>query len=191
MTAHDEDEIPTPKVTLGKGDGAEDFRVIDQPHAYLLPRIDGVLRAMFGDESNLTAERIALSLGDGVYDALTGFLPDLPKRIKRWHFLGYATREDMESGAELDPDTVMRTPSLPQIANAIDTGIEVNGKEVLEKIFLVVDPLVLREIVGDRLKAWNDASVLRTWLSSQRTSGESDQTNSGDEPETDIQTDSE
>lgn len=173
-------ELETPTVTLGSGAGAQDFEVIEQPHAYLIPKIQGVITAMFGEELNVTALSVAAGLGDAVYDVLTGFLHDLPERISRWEFLGYATAEEMKAGKR-DEATARRTPTLPQIARAIDLGIEVNGRDVLEELFKVLDPKDVREMVGDRLRLMNDVSLLRISLNLPPTNGESDSTSSGGE----------
>lgn len=159
------------KVLLGQAE----FEVIDQPHAYLLHELSEVLGRVLEAGGSLDGDDLIRSLGDGVYDVLAVFLPDLSKRIPKHEFAGYASVSAQEAG-EYDAEFARRTPTIPQIAGALDAAVEVNGREYFAKLFGFVDPKLVRAVVTERMAG----SLSMRSASSPRTSGESAPMSSGD-----------
>lgn len=159
------------KVLLGQAE----FDVIDQPHAYLLHELSGILGRVLEQGGSLDGDDLIRFLGDGAYDVLAVFLPDLSKRIPRHEFAGYPSRSAQDAG-EYDEEFARRTPSLPQIARALDAAVEVNGREYFAKVFGFVDPKLVRAVITERLAA----SLSTRSASLPPASGESPLTSSGD-----------
>lgn len=150
------------------------FEVIDQPHAYLTHRLSGVATAILDAGGGMDGDDLVTFLGDGVYDVLAVFLPDLEKRLPRHEFHGYPNKAAMEEGV-YDEEYARKTPTITQIVTAFNTGIEVNGGDFFRRVFGFLDPKLVRAVITERLAD----SLSTTSASSPPESGESVSTSSG------------
>lgn len=170
----------TIEVTLGD----RTFRFAEQPHAYLTHELPAAVMGVFADTGDVSADSLMAELGEGVYEVLDVFSGrDLHKSYPRYEFHGYPTREAWEN-REYDSETARKSPTIPQIAEALEAGIEVNGGEFLRKVFGIVDPKDFGELAKDAIRMLTRASALRISQSSPATNGESASTISGETPPT-------
>lgn len=160
--------------------GDVELRVVAQPHAYLLPKLSEVGAHLFGDSGPTDGGTLIAALGDGVYDALAAFIPDLPKKLPAYEFHGYPSKEAWQN-QEYDEEAALKSPTIPQIGVALEVCIEENGGDFLRKLFAVVDPKLLRALISERLIEAMDSMDS---ASLPPTSGEFTPTSSGESPQT-------
>ena len=154
--------------------GTVEFDVLDQPHAYLLHHLSGVVQQILDSGSGVDVDSLVGFLGDGVYDVLCVFLPDLRKRLPAHEFAGYPNRAAMDERV-YDEEYARRTPTIPQIAHALEQCIEANGGEWFKKLIGLVDPQLARAAVTEMTATY----LSKTSANSPLTSGESAPTSSG------------
>lgn len=106
--------------------GSVTVQVDAQRHAYLENVLPMKLVNAFQREDGLDQGTI-LSLGaDGIYDVLCALIPALAPAFPKWQFRGYASMEAFAAG-EYDPDVDLTSPTIPDILNAFEVAIRVNG----------------------------------------------------------------
>lgn len=68
---------------------------------------------------------VVLRLGDGVYDVLQAFIPDL---MAKWKFHGYASAESFDNdNYDADAPEARNGPTTPQLLDAFEAAYAVNG----------------------------------------------------------------
>ena len=113
--------------------GSHSLPVYPQPQNRVIRRLGRVLDAMTGLSASggqVDVAAFVLGLGDRLYETIETFIPNLPDRMPQYEFMGYPDRESFERGEE-PPDqtheTKNRAPSFPEILDAFEVVIEVNG----------------------------------------------------------------
>lgn len=111
----------TNTVTLGSGDGAEQYDVTAQPYPVLFRKLSA-----FGDELQQLGEldaadlgAIVVAVGGRVHEFLRIFIPNL---MAEWRFQGLAG-----PGAEATEESEQAAPTIPQIREAVEAGFRANG----------------------------------------------------------------
>jgi hypothetical protein len=125
----------TREITLG-----DTAYVVDpQPVARVSRQLMAVreLGAAFGTENeDASFMEVVLKLGDGLYDVLQAFIPNLMARYK---FNGYPTDAAYKAD-EFDPDAeeAKNSPTFPQLIDALEAAYAINGgtriKDLVGKI---------------------------------------------------------
>lgn len=167
-------ELESVEVQLGE----HTFRACAQPHAYLIHHVPGIVAELLeqteGDE--LGGSDLVALLGESIYDVLGVFLPkELRAKIPPWEFHGYPTKQAWQDHA-YDEETARRTPTLPQITNALETCIALNGGDVFRKMFGWLDPKPIRAAISLRIAD----SIWQESPSSPPVNGTSASTSSGE-----------
>lgn len=112
----------TNKVTLG----AREYTLVPQPHAVILRKFPKV----FADAQDLgsmeidSIDGVIMLLGDRVYDALKLFIPNL---MSKHEYHGFVSQEAMDAGSFDEGYAMEHAPTLPQVFDAFETAMEVNG----------------------------------------------------------------
>lgn len=167
--------------------GDHEYRIIPQRQARLYRRLigpKGVIAGMsnigelLGEDSDMSAFLGVAS--DKLYEVLLIFIPDL---MPEWEFEGYAS----ESAAEREEydETGDHSPTHPQVLNALQTAIQVNGVGWVKKILGFFDPVMVRAaltqwIAGQLQEQQRTRSGIGSPSpSSPSTNGESASTSSG------------
>ncbi len=130
--------------------GARDYTIVAQPIGRIRRKL-GKLIAL-GTEGGLEGE-----VDGELYSALKTFIPDL---APMYELLGYESEEAFKSGAEPseDAEAADRSPTLPQIIEAIDTVYRVNGADRLVRLGKsLVKEDVLKAIISKELIGWSSA----------------------------------
>lgn len=166
--------------------GEHSYRVVPQRQARLLRRLFGP-EGVFGSLDELTdelTENTSFSslyemVGGRMYEVLKVFIPDL---MPRWEFDGYGSQghaDQDEYNEDMD-----RSPTHPELLEALDAAIKVNGLTWLRRLQNFFDPNLLRAQINATLaraatEARGRISTSPTSPSSPPPSGESAPTNSG------------
>lgn len=131
--------------------GDEEYLVVAQRHARLRREL-GKLFQNLGDLGDLeidSANSMLDLVGDKVYDLLAIFIPDL---MPKYEFMGYATSEAME--ADRYDEEADRSPTQPQIREAIERCLDVNGFDWIGKVKDFIGSDFLRAQLRVRLAEW-------------------------------------
>lgn len=145
MSRQAERKQPGLDVTLG----GESYIIVPQRQARLTRRLfgpEGVFNSFEELGSDLQSEssfdNIYALIGGRVYDVLAVFIPGF---MPRWQFDGFGSPAAAEAKAyEEEAD---RSPTVPEIEEAIKAAIQVNGLTWLSKIKDFVDPTVIKNQV--------------------------------------------
>jgi hypothetical protein len=131
-------------IALGERQG---IPVVAQPYAYLTHQLGELFATIAADAagSEVTAEGLLEALGRGAWEALCVLIPSLPEHMPEHEFRGYSSREAMDLG-EFDADAARKTPTVPQLHHALETGMRVNGLGALSRL-----PGMLREYLSPNL----------------------------------------
>jgi len=165
--------------------GDLEFQVIDQPHACLTHDLVAAVGTVMASGEELTGDTFAGVAGGSVYEFLCAFYPDLRERLPKHEFAGFASRTAHENGV-FDREYAQRAPTFPQIAEAFDTALEANGRDVLAQMFGWVDPkakALAWAMVRDKM-----VSLWENSVSLPPTSGESPPMSSGDSDQPSVST---
>ena len=144
--------------------GSHSLPVYRQPFTRITKRLGRVMDAVRGaadpDTGEVDTAAFVLGLGDRVYETIETFIPNLPDRMPQYEFMGYPDRESYERGEE-PPDqtheTKNRAPSFPELLDAFEAFIEVNGgKRLLDMLGKVFDPAMLRAEMSLMLSDWRE-----------------------------------
>ncbi len=131
--------------------GARDYTIVAQPIGRIRRKL-GKLIALNEGAAALDGE-----LDGEVYSALKTFIPDL---APVWELLGYETEDAYKGGAEPsdDAEAADRSPTLPQIIEAIEIVYRVNGADRLVRLGKsLVKEDVLKAIISKELIGWSSA----------------------------------
>jgi hypothetical protein len=165
-------------VTLGK----HEFEVIAQPWAYAVYKLRAVIEGVQGKAAGVTEadiDNIIAFLGTGIYDALCVLIPDLPKKMPACEFNGFKSIEAWEAG-EIDEAALRESATMPQIIEAFEVCLKINGGAKFAKATGLVDPKLLKAAITE----WLAEFLLANSPSSQLPSGASASTSSGETPRT-------
>lgn len=158
------------EITLGLGDGETTIPVYEQSVPYLVRRVTR-FGLTLGDAAELSeAGDIVAFFGDRTYDALCAVIPTLSKRMTREQFW-----PDDLLGDDVDEQALKQAPSVIQIRAAFKAAAEESGFDVLEALFKIVDPQMLRRAVNALIAERLSMSS----LSSPQRNGGSPSTDSG------------
>lgn len=159
------------KVTLGR----HEYTVVAQPHARIFRGLPRIFEEMGGlDEgADLTDATSAVNaLGDRVHDVLRLFIPDL---MGKPEFLGYASQQAMDAD-EYDEAAVNAAPTMPQIIEAFEAAIDVNGGRRLgELLGKLLGPQLaesFRRVLAARVSQSLQTSLSPNGASASTSSGE-------------------
>ena len=132
--------------------GAREYRVVAQG----IGRIRRKLTAALG----LLGDDVEAELDEQLYDALKVFIPDL---APKWELLGYRSQEALDADDYSDAED--RSPTGPQIADALDAIYRANGGDRFARL--------LGNVIGPELiRAWVRTQGLQA-LSASSTSSAS------------------
>lgn len=133
--------------------GAHDYTVVAQPHAVILRKLPKVVTGttdLGGLDPDTTPAGLVTLLGERAYDALKLFIPNL---MPRYEFHGFRSQEVFDADTNGDDSgwdeeyALEHAPTLPQMFNAFDVAIEVNGgKRLKDLLGNVLGPEVTRAI---------------------------------------------
>lgn len=137
--------------------GDKSLPVYPQPWRRIVKRLGRVLDALqaASTEDGFEAEQFVGSLQGRLYETLVTFLPKLPEFVPEYEFNGYESPVAWtEDRYDEDKD---KSPSLPQIIDAFDLIVEVNGgKRFLALLGRVFDPKMLRAEASLALSEWRE-----------------------------------
>lgn len=150
-------------VELGLGSDGEPthtYYLLPQRHAKLLRRLLGK-KGVFSsfeefadlsradDDGEVDFEKF-LHVSEGkLYEVLSVFIPDL---MPRWEFEGFGSEKHM---ADDEYDEGMdRSPTGPQIEDAFQAAIQVNGLKWVKKLTGFFDPAIVRAEANAGLARW-------------------------------------
>lgn len=179
-------DVPGETITLG----GESFDVVPQRQARLTRRLfgdEGVF-ASLDDLATLNTDdgldAVIMQLGGKIYDVLAVFIPDISPR---WQFEGYASAQLAEEGRY--DEEADRSPTVPEIKDALATAIRVNGLDWIGNLRQLVDPQVLRNQISLTMARMGTRARETRGLGapspkSQPQNGASDQTSSGPSEQT-------
>lgn len=147
--------------------GSHSLPVYRQPFPRITKRLGRVLDALRGsadpDTGELDTAAFVLGLGDRVYETIETFVPNLPDRMPKYEFMGYPDRESYERGEEppeQSHETNNRAPSFPELLDAFECFIDVNGgKRFLDLLGRVFDQKMLKAEMSLMLSDWRAAST--------------------------------
>lgn len=178
--------------------GGTDFIVVPQRQARLTRRLFGAegVFSSFDELATATGEEASFDsfyelIAGRVFDVLCVFIPhpdggDKPF-MPRWQFDGYAS----QTAADQDQydEEADRSPTVPEIQEALRAAVQVNGLSWLSKIKNFVDPTVVKNQVTLAVArmgtaAQEAAGTSPRSLNSPSASGESDPTTSGTSDQT-------
>ncbi len=129
--------------------GEHELTVYAQRHAYLQNRLGKLVAGLMERGQGLDTDGLLGFVGDSAYDVLCALIPAVQTRIPRYEFAGYVSQEAMDAD-EYDPEAD-RSPTVPEIREAVRVAIDVNGLDVLGKLGSIVDPTLLRAELNVRL----------------------------------------
>lgn len=147
--------------------GSHSLPVYRQPHTRIIRRLGRVMDAFRGAADPETGEvdtaAFILGLGDRLYETMETFIPNLPDRMPQYEFMGYTSREAFERGED-PPDqtheTQNRAPSFPELLDAFETFVDVNGgKRFLDLLGRVFDPTMLKAEMSLMLSEWRERAA--------------------------------
>lgn len=156
------------EITLGE----HTIPVYAQRHAYLINRLGRVLADLQETAGNIETADVLAYVQAHAYELLCALMPNLDKRLPEYEFRGYGSREAMDAG-EYD-EQADRSPTLPEIREALTRASEVNGFDVFVHLKGLVDPKLLRGWVSAQLAE----AISPTLPSSPSANGESASTSS-------------
>lgn len=140
--------------------GARDYEIVAQPIGRIrrkLVKIIGLAEGVIGIDGEIDSD---------LYTVFKTFIPDLEPL---YVLMGYASQEDYAEGKEPDDESYdRRSPTLPQIIEAVEAIYRVNGADRLVKLG---KDLVGADVIRHRLR-----KALMSWepsVSSPAPSGES------------------
>ena len=121
--------------------GIGQYHVTEQPLFRVgrqLARIQELASAFSEDAEEFDIGGVILGLGDGLYDVVKAFIPDL---MAKWEFNGFPSKEAYEAG-EYDPDAAAagNGPKLSQLLDLFDAILQVYDAPRL-KAYLGKTPL--------------------------------------------------
>lgn len=147
--------------------GSHELPVYRQPFPRVTKRLGRVIGAVQDatDESGeVDQAAFIVGLGDRLYETMETFIPNLPDRMPKYEFMGYPDRESFDAGdepPEQDHTTKNRAPSFPELLDAFETFIEVNGgKRFLDLLGKVFDPAMLKAEASLMLSEWRERADL-------------------------------
>lgn len=162
------------KITLGE----HEIPVLPQRHAYIENRVARFAESATDEGVGQLTEAGSIDsvlrvIGDGVYDLLAAIIPNLSKRIPKYEFRGYASKEAYDAR---DYDEAQdKSPTFPEIKAAFKVAIEVNDFDLFAHLKAIVDPQLLRA----ELSLWLTEHLSTGSASSPTPSGESPPSDSG------------
>ena len=152
--------------------GDHELDVYAQRHAYLAKKLGKLFATFAQSGEELSADM--LSYGQGaVYELLSIFIPQLPKRMPEYEFRGYASKEALDAD-EYDPEQD-KSPTVPEVTSALEAVTRVNRFDLLKHLGRWVDSDLLRARLNQELAM----QALMTSPNLPSTNGESQQTSSG------------
>lgn len=168
--------------------GEHEYRIVPQRQARLYRKLFGPkgvvqelqnMDSLFGEESSFDSFFSVIS--DRLYAVLLVFIPDL---MPEWEFEGYGSPTAAEND-EYD-DEGDRSPTHPQVIEALQTAVQVNGIGWVKKLSGFFDPAMVRAAlttyIAQQVRAQAETSATETGTESRSlppTNGESRQTSSG------------
>jgi hypothetical protein len=164
------------EVTLGE----HTIPVYAQRHAYLINRLGKFLSEIQDNIGDTDSDDLLSFIQGRSYELLCAMMPNLGKRMPEYEYLGYASREAMEANDyEEEAD---RSPTLPEIRNALTVASTVNGFDVFVHLKALVDPKLVRGWISAQLAE----AILGNSLNSPSENGDSALTSSTTTPPTSI-----
>jgi hypothetical protein len=155
-------------VTLGE----HEVPVVAQPWAKLVNRLGRFIPGL-AESGNVSADGAGMArfFGENAYEALCILIPRLKKVMPEWEFRGYESQQAFDAGEDPESDSA---PTFPQIGEAFEVAIDVNGQHFFEHIKKLVDPTLLRSLVNSKVAEAISGSL----PTSPSTSGGQDSTSS-------------
>lgn len=123
----------------------ETIPVVAQPINRLATRLEE-LGDLFKPDSEINVSTIAGSM----YDLLVTLAPEVEARIPRYRWLGFASREEMESSERTFGP--LDTVTVPEVREAFRVARNVNGWDVLSGFSKLVDPTLAKALVSGFLE---------------------------------------
>jgi hypothetical protein len=162
---------PTGEVTLGE----HTLPVYAQRHAYLTNRLARFLGDLQASAETETDDVLGL-VQERSYELLCVVIPALEKRIPEYEYRGYGSREAMDQG-DYD-EQADKSPTVPEIRNAFEVAIKVNGFDVFVHLKGLIDPKLVRAWLTSKLAE----ALSETSPSLPSANGASGSTSSGTTP---------
>lgn len=152
--------------------GPKDYTVVPQGIGRLRRKLSSVLK--FADGEGVSGE-----IDSELYGVFKTFIPDI---APIYELLGYESQADYESGTEPADEASDRSPTLPQILDAIETVYAVNGADRLVRLGKAVgiDAGLIKNLVNKEMAELS----LRRSASSPAPSGDADLESSTTPPPT-------
>ncbi len=115
--------------------GSQEYTIVPQPHAVLFRKFPQVLAEV--RDGGLTQENITSGpdiinvLGDRIHGVLKIFIPDL---MPFHEFQGFPSQEALDEDRFDEAYAVQHAPTIPEIMEAFDQAINVNGGKRLKDL---------------------------------------------------------
>lgn len=150
-------------VELGQDEGGNathTYQVVPQRQARVLRKLFDK-GGVFSDPAELTDalqsdvsfDGLYETVGGKLYEVLRVFIPDL---MPRWEFDGYASEAAAAEGRY--DEQADRSPTHPQVIEALRVSIEINGARWIRKLGKVLNPDLLRAQLNAELASRVSAS---------------------------------